>query len=121
MKPEIIPKRPGCPGWNRRRIDSPSPQGFPTEAWLHVSGLLVISSLEAHPPREGGLQYHVSVSKLSGRCEDMEVLRALADFDLLWAKELNLVLGLGRHFWQSAAPHPDGIEAVSEKEAGGDA
>jgi hypothetical protein len=67
-----------------------------SEAWIHASGFIVISSVEI---RSGASAYHLAMRRFAGRCEDGDVEIALADFGLSWASEEG-INGRVRHFHQ---------------------
>jgi hypothetical protein len=106
-------KRPGCPGWNLRGRGRSGPdRGYPIEVWIHVTGLVVVSCLEPRGRSGGESQYHLVISKKGDVCDDLEALRAVADFDLLWAAEADRVDDGTRHFWQAVPVEAEGRSAA---------
>ena len=119
IKSIIKPKRPVSPGWHRDRgFIAPAPLrelGYPVEAWVHpATGLFVLSAVEVtrEPGKpELGPEYHISISANGQRCTSADALWALAQFDLVDAKEDNHVpSGRVRNFWRPVADHLSGYE-----------
>lgn len=115
----INPKRPNGPGW-RRESGWIAPRqlaelGYPVEAWTHYeNGIFALSAVEvANEPGKMALgpEFHLSISNNGQRCTTADALWALAQFDLLDAKEDNHVPGgKVRNFWRPVADHLSGYE-----------
>lgn len=100
MSAIIKSKRPKDASW--KRVDSiRGIDGGTIERWMHVSGLLVLSSVEA-PERDIGPEYHVSVTMAGKRCTSNEAKFALKAFDMEHSDEDNHTL-IARNFWQPVA------------------
>jgi hypothetical protein len=115
----IKPKRPVMPGWHRERGWTAPIElrelGYPVEAWSHpANGLFVLSAVEktSEPGKPDlGPEYHISISANGQRCTSGDAVWALAQFDLIDAKEDNHVpSGRVRNFWRPVADHLSGYE-----------
>lgn len=118
----ISPKRPIGPDWEAVKgqaeaaIKRAMATSYPVDIWVHRERrLLVLSALEVvKDPRdiERGPEYHLSVSRLSGRrCSSEEARYALAQFDLSEAEEDNHVPhGFVRNFWRPVNDNLVGLE-----------
>ncbi|RWA55300.1 hypothetical protein AU476_07255 [Cupriavidus sp. UYMSc13B] len=122
----IKPKRPTGSGWIRETgptieaIMRAAAMGFACEAWVHPeTGIATFSAVEVAAPENGvelGPEYHLSISKNSGRggtqrATSAEALWCLAQFDLIDAREDNHVPhGLVRNFWRPVADKLSGYE-----------
>ena len=115
----IKPKRPVMQGWSREHEWVMPSQlaelGYPVEAWSHAAnGLFVLSAVEkTNEPGKPDLgpEYHISISANGNRCTSADALWALAQFDLVEAKEDNHVpSGRVRNFWRPVADHLAGYE-----------
>lgn len=122
----IKPKRPTGPGWIRETgpeieaIMRAAAMGFACEAWVHPeTGIGTFSAVEVAAPENGvelGPEYHLSISKNSGRggtrrATSAEALWCLGQFDLIDAREDNHVPhGLVRNFWRPVADKLSGYE-----------
>lgn len=111
-------KQPVGPGWTLQKQWKPPADlvalGYPVQAWLHASGLFVLSAVEvAHEPDgpDLGPEYHVSVSLRGARCSSADALWVLAQFDLTDAIEDNHVpSGRVRNFWRPVSDNLSGYE-----------
>lgn len=121
----IKPKRPHGDGWEWRRDYRPPAMlaelGYPLEAWLHKSGLFVLSTLEVAETVAGSEQvgpcWHLSVSLLGKRCDTAAAKWVLRQFGLEDAEEDNHVPGgKVRNFWRPVADRLSGYQCPCKEE-----
>lgn len=114
----IPPKRPIASGW----VELPKPPrwvslGFDALMFEQPeTGLRVISAVEVAKDADGidrGPEYHISISKLGGRCTSAEARTVLEQFDVAGAEEDNHVPhGVVRNFWRPVADRFVGLECA---------
>lgn len=116
----IQPKRPNpANGWKLM----PTPlqwvtMGYDAEAWLHESGLYVISAVEVASDQgdiDKGPEYHVSISMTTrhgpARCDSNAAAFVIKAFGMDGAEEDNHVPnGKVRNFWRPVAENLIGHE-----------
>lgn len=104
---------PNGPGWTEVPLDPRFTNGFPGRAYLHDSGLFVISAVETMSDEDKGPGYHLSISQQPGprRCSSSQARWVWRQFGLEGAEEDNHVpRGIVRNFWRPAALPLIGIE-----------
>lgn len=101
--------RPQGAGWREIPHDSRLTLGYPSRAFIHKSGLVVISAVEVASDEDKGPEYHISISKQvigfpPSRCDSNEAVWVVAQFHLEGADEDNHVRsGIVRNFWRPVA------------------
>lgn len=101
----ISPRRPTNDNWAQQPMTPflATHLAAGAELWVHPEGFAVISAVEAPDADTIGPEYHLSISKNGGRCDSLEALQILLEFDADGALEDNHVGGITRNFWRPVA------------------
>lgn len=114
--------RPNGPGWQEMSCDVKRYSlGFPARAYIHSSGLFVISAVETMSDEDKGPEYHISISRHHAagplRCSTSAAKWVLRQFGLDGAEEDNHVpYGKVRNFWRPVANPLVGLECECKAE-----
>jgi hypothetical protein len=108
-------------GWTEVPADQRFTMGFPLRAFLHRSGLFVMSAVETVSDEDKGPEYHLSITKqVNGkpiRCDSNAAKWVLEQFGLDGAEEDNHVpFGMVRNFWRAVATGMIGLECKCKAE-----
>ena len=108
--------RPKGLGWREIPGVQRYSMGYPAQAFMHTSGLFVISAVETMSDEDKGPEYHISISRpvspgITSRCDSNDAKWVLEQFGLDGAEEDNHVpYGRVRNFWRPVATPLIGLE-----------
>ena len=116
--------RPRGSDWQEIPIPTESPvfkMGYPARAYIHKSGLAVISAVEAVSDQPKGFEYHISISQQKTgtpqRCTSNEAKWVMHQFGLDgWEEDNHVSYGKVRNFWRPVAEPLVGMECKCKED-----